>query len=470
MRKGQSMPATGEDSAPFTRSKGSAVRIVIPAIFIALPAVIFSCILFQRLINLPLQDDYDAVLRFVNQTAQAQGAGAKLTNLLADQHNEYKLFVGHGLEWAQFALLGHMDFAQLCVAGDSAIFLLALILWLMFLPGEKDLAKRLAYFVPVAWLLFQLEYWETLDWAMASLQNLWVIVFALGAICCVLRPARKAYIGAIILYVLAIADSGNGFLLFPVGLIILGARRQLVRAAGWLAVTAVCIAAYSYHYNLMSSQARAHRSVVSTLLELRPDYALTFIGNAGAIAGAGGAPIFVRICEALGAALLLLFGWLAWRGYIRRNPAISCSVLFVLLTAGGVAGLRSDLGLMQGLSSRYTIYGALLLIFAWSALAEEFSQSWDGPLLNNNPYLAAAGLAIVFGLCMDFIGHQNLVQRERDAIKGMAAFEHSVKSGGTEGPVLRTANENSIRVALRLHSRPILIESIRLGVYEPPKY
>ena len=464
------MPSGREDSTEIMQPRRPAARMAIPAIFVALPIVMFSCIVFERLVNLPLQDDYDAVLRFVNQTAQAQGAGAKLANLLADQHNEYKLFFGHALEWAQFARLGHVSFAQLCVIGDSAVYVLGLILWLMFLPGEKDLAKRLAYFVPVAWLLFQLEYWETLDWAMASLQNLWVIVFSLGAIRCLVRPTRKAYAGAIILYVLAIAASGNGFLLFVVGLLILATRRQLARAAGWLAVTAMCIAAYSYHYNFMSSQARAHSSVFSTLLGLRPDYALAFAGNAAAIAGAGGAPIFARLCEVLGAALLLLFGWLAWRGYIKRNPGISYSVLFVLLTAVGVAGLRSDLGLMQGLSSRYTIYGGLMLIFAWSALAEEFSQNWDGPLLNNNPYLAAAGLAIVFGLCTDFIGYQNLVYRELDAIKGMAAFEYSVKSGGTEGPVLMTADENSIRVALRLHSRPILIESIRLGVYEPPKF
>jgi hypothetical protein len=465
------MPLTNQVStAADAQGAGRATRVVIPAFFVALPAVIFFWTLFERLANLPLQDDYDAVLRFINQTVQAEGAAAKLLNFLADQHNEYKLFFGHGVEWAQFALLGHVNFVQLCVLGDSAVLVLALILWSMFLPGEKDIAKRLAYFVPVAWLLFQLEYWETLDWAMASLQNLWVIVFSLGTVCCLVRPTRNAYTGALILYVLAIAASGNGFLLFPVGLLVFATRRQFIRAVGWLTVSAVCIAAYAYQYNAMSSQAPSHSLVFATLKDWRPDYAITFLGNAGAIAGAGAAPINVLICEALGAALLLLFGWLVWRGYIRRNPAVFCSVFFVLLTAVGVAGLRSDLGLTQGLSSRYTIYGALLLILAWSAVAEEFLQSWSGPLLHNNAYVAAAGLAILFGLCTDFIGYQDLARREREAIKGMVAFEQSAGSRSIEGPVLLTGDDNSILAALRLHSRPILIESIRLGVYQPPKF
>ena len=151
-------------------------------------------------------------------------------------------------------LLGHVNFAQLCVLGDSAVLVLAFILWSMFLPGHKDLARRLALFVPVAWLLFQLVYWETLNWALAPLQNLWVIVFSLGAILCLLRPTRKAYIGGLVLYALAISASGNGFLLLPVGLLIMVTRRQLARAGGLLAVSVVCIAAYAYHYNFGQSQ------------------------------------------------------------------------------------------------------------------------------------------------------------------------------------------------------------------------
>lgn len=436
----------------------------IPAILTACPAVLFYVSLFRHLVDLPIQDDYDAVLRFLNEMVQAKGTEAKFWVFLGEQHNEYKLFFGNGVAWAQFVLLGHVNFAQLCVLGDSAVLVLALLLWRMFLPFEKDLVKRLAYFVPVAWLLFQLEYWETLNWAMASLQNLWVVVFCLGAIMCLQGRTRKAYSGAAVLYALAIAASGEGFVLLPLGLMTLAIQRRFARTAGWLAVSGACVAAYAYHYNPMSSQARPNGAVFSTLLHIRPDYAIVFVGDAGAITpGIFGS---VEVCLTLGAILLLLFGWLAWRGYIRRNPLVSYCVVFLLLTAVGVAGLRSELGLTQGLSSRYTIYGALLLIFAWMAVAEEFLRQRSGPLLNDNRYLALVVVVIAFALCTDEIGYLRLAGRDRDAVRAMAGFEHPATAESAEGPEPPSAQEAG--VFTELHSRAILSESIRLGVYEPP--
>jgi hypothetical protein len=119
-------------------------RAAFPLLLIVAPAVLFYGILFRHLANIPLFDDYDALLGFLDQIARARGMGAQLRILLATQHNEYKLFWGNGLAWTQLKLLGHVNFAQLCVIGDSAVLVLALELWWMFLPGEKNLSKRLA--------------------------------------------------------------------------------------------------------------------------------------------------------------------------------------------------------------------------------------------------------------------------------------------------------------------------------------
>lgn len=450
-----------------TQRKQNLAGLAVPAFLIALPAALFNGVLFRHLVDLPISDDYDAVLRFLNEMVQAKGVAAKLSVLGGEQHNEYKLFFGNAVAWAQFSLLGHVNFAWLCVLGDSAVLVVALLLWRMLLPGEKDLARRLAYFVPVAWLLFQLEYWETLNYAMAALQNLWVIVFCLGAIMCLQGRTRMAYSGAAVLYTLAIAASGEGFVLLPLGLVILGLQRRFARAAGRLAVTAVCIAAYAYHYNPMSSQAQPHGSVFNTLPHMRPDYVIVFAGNAAAITpGMSGS---VGVCLTLGAILLLLLGWLAWRGYMRRNPLVSYCVLFLLLTAVGVAGLRSEMGLMQGLSCRYTIYGALLLIFAWMAVAEEFLQHRSGPLLNDSRYLVLTVVAIAFSLCTSEIGYLRLAGRERDTVKAMAAFERGAP-GSTEGPEPQYAYEAPNLSEYRSRVRAIFSESIRLGVYEPPNF
>lgn len=447
-----------------TQRRASTVRLTIPAILIAFPAAIFYSVLFSNLINVPLLDDSHAVLKFINQMIEAKGALGKFQIFLASQDNEYKLFFGHGVEWAQYALLGHVSFVSLCMLGDSAVLVLALILWSMFMPGRKDLGKRLVYFVPVAWLVFQLEYFETLNWAMASLANLWVIVFSFGTIVCLLRPSRRAYAGALLLYALAIACLSNGFVLLPVGLLILATRRQLVRAAGFVSMTAVCIAAYAYHYNVRPSQPHGYGSVFAAPFHVRPGYVIAFIGNVGAIRGA--VPSYLGFCIALGAGLLVIIAFLARRGYAQRNPAIAYCVLFILLTALGVAGLRSDFGLGSSLTPRYTIYGALLLVFVWEALAEEFLQHRREALLNNSPYLAAVLVSAFFGLCMDEIGYLNLTRRNHELVVGMASFEHSLTTGSDEGPLPALNVDKKINQEIR----GILNESIRLGVYEPPKY
>ena len=130
-----------------TQRKRSVAAVMIPAAFIVAPAALFYDILFSHLTNLPdYWDDYNAVLQFLNQMVQERSAAGRALWLLAAQHNEYKLYFLHGLAWAQFALLGHTNFVQLCVLGDMSVLVLALLLWSMFLPEQKDLGKRLASF------------------------------------------------------------------------------------------------------------------------------------------------------------------------------------------------------------------------------------------------------------------------------------------------------------------------------------
>jgi hypothetical protein len=109
------------------------------------------------------------------------------------------------------------------------VLLLAILLWKMFLPGYKDITAKLILFLPVSWLIFQLQYVETLNWAMPSLQHLPSLVFSLSAIYFLMRKTRRAYYCTVPCLVLAIAASGNGLLLVPIGAVILAWRGQYKR-------------------------------------------------------------------------------------------------------------------------------------------------------------------------------------------------------------------------------------------------
>ena len=437
--------------------------LLVSAFFAATPVILFYSILLRKVLNIPFLDDYEALLGFVNHLVQLNGFSSKASYFLASQHNEYKLLFENAVVWLQFDLLGHVNFVALCEIGNAFVLLLALLLWKMFLPSSKDLHRRLALFVPVLWLLFQLQYHGTLNWAMAGLQNLPILVFSFATLCLLWQTTRKAFCGALICFALAIASSGNGFLLLPIGLLILAVGRRYARIGVWLVAAAGCIAVYSYHYKVTLSQSVPHQSLFSKLTRLQPVYAIGFMGSAASIP-------FPPASFVLGTSLCLFFVWMVYRGYIRRNPLVSSCVLFLLLTAVGVAGIRSDLGLIQSVSSRYTIYSALFLIFAWFMVVEEFLQNSRTSLLNNGVYLGAVAAAVFFCLFMDAVNLDVINNWNGSLLEGMADFEHPSSPESTRGPAIPLWKGDVGAEPFNVRARAVLIESIRLGTYKPPAF
>jgi hypothetical protein len=332
------------------------------------------------------------------------------------------------------------------------------------LPGRKDLASRLTLFIPVSWLLFQFQYWETLNWTMAGLQNLPVIVFSLAAIHLLVNGTRAAFSAAVLLFMFSVASSGNGFLLIPVGLLIFLLNRSYLRIAIWLLAAVASIAAYAYHYNVWSSQTGHHGTVFQNFHPLAPVYVVAFIGSVGGTPFKAGSVV-------LGSLICIFLFLLARRGYIRRNPLVTYCLLFLLLTAIGVAGIRSDFGFTQALSSRYTIYSALILIFVWFAIVEEFLQFKPVSLLKNDALLVAVGFSVLFSVGIDGLGMIQLNSRTRGLTQAMAAYEHPIPAGPLKGPSVTLLNitPDTITEPFNRHARPVLAESIRLGVYRPPQ-
>jgi len=446
-------------------------RVLVAAVLLSLPAILFYGILLRKAVNVPLLDDYEALLDFLNHLAELESPSARVSYFLAAQFNEYKLFFGHAVAWLQLACLGHIDFQVLCAIGNGFVLLLAILLWTMFLPDYENLARRMAFFIPVSCLLVQLGYSATLNWAMPSLQNLSVLVFSLGTIYLLVRGSRQAFCVGMIGLILAVSASGNGFLVIPIGVIILALNRHYVRLVSWLIVSAVSVAAYAYHYDLMSSQSRLHHSVLETVLHLRPLYVIAFMGSVAAFPPLlGRYHLEVLWSTSLGLLLCACFFVLARRGYPRRNPAVAYCILFLLLTAIGVAGIRSDFGISQSLESRYAIYSALFLIFAWFSIVEETLQHQNLPLRRNGVFLSAVLGTMVFCLMMDFRGARYFDERNLVLVTGMAAYEHPVSTKSDLGPVLPIPGQNARMNELDQRAPLILRQSTKLGIYRPPAF
>lgn len=442
------------------QARGQWVRAIVPGFLVATPAIFFCVVAVRTSLNIPQLDDYHALLEFMNNLLKLPGLSSKLMYLVHAQHNDHKLVFEHAVVWLQYELFGQVNIRILCLTGDAFFLLLGLLLWKMFLPKRRDLASRLTLFIPVSWLLFQLEYHETLNWAESGLSNPTVIVFSFAAIYLLLQPSRRAFCGALLCYLAAVGSLTSGFLLVPIGLLILAINRQFARTAVWLTVAGASIAIYFTHYTAVVTAAR-YPSLFSRLLHLNPVYAICFMGNAANLP----MPSLV-----LGGLLCLFFGWMVFRGYPHKNPLVSYCVLLLLLTSIGVAGIRTELGMEQFLTSRYTLFSALFLIFVWFVLVEEFLQHIPLPGLNTDLYVISTAIAMVFSIFMDGVGLTHLGMRHRVLIGGMSAYEHSVSSGSVIGPYIPEPDLTPLSPSFNEYARRILAESNKNGVYRPPAY
>jgi hypothetical protein len=431
---------------------------------VVIPPILFYAILFRNALNLPIIDDYDTVLGFLIHLNQLTSPTARVAYFFATQSGEFKLLLVQAVSWFQFYLCGSIDFRLLTAVGNGFVLLLGILLWNLFLPGRKNLARRLILFIPISWLIFQLQYCETLNFATPGLQHLAVLPLALGALYLLVRGERWAFLTALLCLILAVSADGNGMVVIPVGLLVLVRRRRYARIAVWLAVSASCIAAYAYRYDAMHPAAEAGHSIFYVILHFRPDYVIGFIGGAAGFPFHSGAA-----CVALGSVLSAFYVWMAWRGYFQSNPAVGHCLLFLLITAVGVAGLRSDFG-VANLPSRYTIYSALFLSFAWIAVVEEFLYDSHAPLRNNGVFQIAISVAILFSLFMDVYGAIYIVERRRGLVKAMAEFERATPGDPAASPIppnvfIRSAADTE---DFKQRARAKLLESMRLGIYRPP--
>lgn len=446
---------------PLRLRRDEAPSLLAAAILVILPAIFFYAILFRHLVNAPFADDYYALFDFVNQLHEAPTLSAKIYYFFVSQHNEYKLFFENAVFWAQVRCLGQIHIKLLCILGDSFTIWLAIVLWKMFAPRYTDIKIRLVLFFPIACLLFQLQYAQTLNFAMGALANLPVVVFSLSTIALLLRLTRRCFCAALITLILAISSLGNGLFLIPIGGAILLFRHRYKRLSIWLAISTICIGAYFYHYDTKLWLAPFHSATPPLSQFWRPYYLIRFLGSAAAYP-------FRSASAVLGISVLAFFGHMAWRGYFRRRPDIAYSLCFILLTAVAVCGFRSKFGLMSSTSSRYTIYSILLLTFGWFAIVDEYLIERNKPSWRVS-VTAIAACSVVFSIAMDVWGLRYLEQRNRNLVIGMRLYEQSLTTGSTAGPIFPPPKSNSVQ-EFNLAVREVLKTSVKLGIYQLPNY
>ncbi len=375
---------------------------------VALPAIIAFGLLYRLSLAVPYQDDYNVVLAFATDYHQLPTLKAKVLDIATKQTNDYKLGFEHSVVALELEFTGRVNFAFLVALGDLFLLPMVYLVWRTY-QTDGPLAERLIAFFPISVLFFSLTYWESLNWAMAGLQNLPVIVFSLLAIY-LLNPKRGHWPNPALLFlsclsaVLATFSSANGFLLGPIGLLILLRRRAYADCVIWCLSFTLPLAAYLYHYTPYSPSVQMlHKS--SAVLKLIYHF-FNFLGCA----------IPVKWAAALLGVVILTVILLAVRSrFDRINPVAFYFNLWILATALLAAWLRGSS------SSRYSMYSILLLIFCYSFLGH-YLPGRSTAFNKRNFYLTSVLLAV--GLCFwgDISAYKHLGARRRMVLSGLDQY------------------------------------------------
>ena len=172
-----------------------------------MPIVIMAIGLIFLAADVPLGDDYDAILAYLNHPWPE-----RLWHL-ADFHNEHRIIPTRIVAEIVYRVLGHIDFRAVMWIGNLGWWLFAAVFARLFLV-RGGIVRGGAIFA--MWMLIGFNDKENVFWAMASVQNHWVVVFAFAACLAFVRRADVRWFAiALAFAVAATFTSGGGLLIFP---------------------------------------------------------------------------------------------------------------------------------------------------------------------------------------------------------------------------------------------------------------
>jgi hypothetical protein len=421
---------------------------------VLLPAIAAYWILYRQPLSVPYQDDYAVVLAFAANYDRLPTLKAKLLDIATEQDNEYKLAFAHSIIASEVETTRHVNFAVLTTLGNLFLLPIGYLLWLTYQEDGPALNRRLLEFLPISFLFFSLTYWPNLNWTTTALVNIPVIFFSLLAIYLLLprgmvEPPRARLLLACLAAALAAFTSANGFLLAPVGLLILVAHRAYFRSLAWCASFVLPLAAYLYHYS------RASYPVDIGSYVTRPLFFLAFLGCSA---------VPSRWPAAVLGLVILGILWLAVRSrFDRINPVAFYFTVWVVVTALLVAWVRGAASFAIG--SRYSIYSILMLIFCYSFLAQYLPNRWAA--FNRRRFYAAC-LALSVSMCFlaDVHAYKKLSTRRQMVLAGIEIYRANPDNNSpVNDPNLAKGFEKE-----RVYERDTLTKAIQQHLYTlPPK-
>ena len=316
-------------------------------------------------VNIAFSDDYNEILR---NLVSALDAGSFTGSVK-------QMFYGFGISKPimarmvarlHYLLLGEINFRYLVLTGS--LFLLPLCLVL----GAATWKVNRYLMVAAGCMVLQPQHWEAIFQATLSNSVFSCLFFSMAAIYCAAREEGPWHIAALGFAVLAQMSFGNGFLVYPILMMMTVLTRKFRLCAVVLAQTV--LTTWLYTFGTTVSLAEGTKVGLIEKLKMIFFWLPEFYGSSlGYLCGSGYSrqPPGETVSFVLGLMIIVFYSFLLARKYWRQNLLLFSLLTFFMLTGVLAAWQRFDIEVPG--ASRYQIQSALCVLLVLSIAVDLYA-------------------------------------------------------------------------------------------------
>jgi hypothetical protein len=333
--------------------------------YIFIPVLVYFSVVSSYALNLPILDDYHAVLKFLNDYK-----GADLTTkvtLLLQQHNEHRILSTRLICAIYYGLTGGINFINLIYIANLQLVVIFIVLTIFIkkaVPKYWGIVSLMAGFC-----LFDLNNYDNADFAMCGMVNYGVIMLFLMSLLFYSFKNNKYLSLAIFCQIICIYSSGNGIIaafVLVIFTIFDGEKIKIILSS----LTFIIFSSlYYFHYTRVADES----TYTHDLSKILPFF---FHMTGGHFGYENGILIGVILLVVLVLALPV-----SKNLRIKQNTLPLLCIVFYFLASNGVISIfRSNVKMLDSYSSRYlinpNIITAIIFVLLFIKL-EVYKYKWQ---------------------------------------------------------------------------------------------
>ena len=392
-------------------------------LLIIAPPIIFFGLFFRYTINVPVNDDYRAILDNLNKTISTDSISEKIS-LFFSQHNEHRIVYDRIWTLLCYKINREVNFNYLSLIGNLSLF----GIFFLWYQKAQQINKQLLLIIPISILIFNVSFYENMTFAMATMSNITIFLFSLLSIHFLTKEKlTNGYLfSAILFFFFAVFTQGGGLFLVPISLFILAYRKLRKQLIIFSITSLLVILLYFYGYESPSY----HPSALSTLIDFKLRalwFSFAFLGNAFSfnLIYTNDINKSVVLTSVIGLLFFVAYLYLIKLKYYKKNLFIFSVLSLIILTSFITGVTRCQFGMETSGASRYRISSVLFLIGLYLAFVQNYNTS-------KKPFKYVLILLSFIYLFISIRQYEYLSIREKEVLTGVLKY-HSGESNKLSG-------------------------------------